>query len=86
MSDVFIFTDIEMPFTGREKTFCVLEYAWSQSNKPVHTCIYEGILKAVANSNADLDMAQEIQRGRLFVHEKRIWTTKNIRRDGRACS
>ena len=33
--DVFIFTDIEMPFTGREKAFCVLDYARSQSNKTV---------------------------------------------------
>ena len=49
-------------------------------------CICEGVLKTVTNSNADLDIAHEIQRGRLFVQEKRIWTTKNIRRDGRACS
>ena len=32
---VFIFTDIEMPFTGREKSICVLKYARSQSNKTV---------------------------------------------------
>ena len=30
MFDVFMFTDIEMPFTGREKVFHVLEYARSQ--------------------------------------------------------
>ena len=48
-------------------------------------CIYEGVLKTAANSNADLDMAQKIQRGRLSMQEKRIWMTKNIRRDGRAC-
>ena len=35
MFDVFIFTDIEMPFTGREKALCVLEYARSQSYKIV---------------------------------------------------
>ena len=35
MFDVFIFADIEMPFTGRKKAFCVLEYARSQSNKTV---------------------------------------------------
>ena len=35
MSNVFISTDIEMPFTGREKAFYRLEYAWSQSNKTV---------------------------------------------------
>ena len=47
-------------------------------------CICEGVLKTVTNSNADLGMAQEIQRGRLFVQEKR--TTNNTRRDGGACS
>ena len=35
MLDVFIFTYIEMQFTGKEKAFCVLEYAQSQSNKTV---------------------------------------------------
>ena len=39
-------------------------------------CICEGILKMVAKSNVDLDMLQRIQRGRLFVQEKRIWTAK----------
>ena len=33
MIDVFIFTDIEMPFTGIKKAFCVLEHARKQSNK-----------------------------------------------------
>ena len=47
--------------------------------------ICEGVLKTVANSNADFDMALRIQRGRLFVQEKKIWMAKNIRRDGRAC-
>ena len=31
----FFFTDIEMPFIGREKACCVLEYTRSQSNKTV---------------------------------------------------
>ena len=35
MFDVSIFTDIEIPFTGREKAFCVLEYTRSQSNMTV---------------------------------------------------
>ena len=48
--------------------------------------ICEGVLKAVTISNADLDMAKKIQRGRLFVQEKRIWMTTDIRIDGRACS
>ena len=35
MFNVFIFAEIETPFTGRENAFCVLEYARSQSNKTV---------------------------------------------------
>ena len=41
-----------------------------------YTC--EGVLKAVTNSNADFDMAQNIQRERLFVQEKKIWTAKKL--------
>ena len=42
MLDVFIFTDIEMPITGRGKAFCVLEYARLQSNKIVqHALVRE---------------------------------------------
>ena len=33
MLNVLILTDIEMHFTERERAFCVLEYARSQSNK-----------------------------------------------------
>ena len=40
--DVFILADTEMPFTGREKAFCVLEYALSQSNDTVqHASVRE---------------------------------------------
>ena len=35
MLNVLILTDIEMHFTKRERAFCVLEYARSQSNKTV---------------------------------------------------
>ena len=35
MFNVFNFTDIDMPFTGKEKAFCVLEHALSQFNKTV---------------------------------------------------
>ena len=35
MFDAFISTDIEMPFTGREKELCVLLCARSQANKTV---------------------------------------------------
>ena len=42
MFNVFIFAYIEMSFTGREKVFCVLEYARSQSTKIVqHACVKE---------------------------------------------
>ena len=42
MFDGFIFTDIEMPLTGREKAFCVLKYARPQSNKTVqHAFVVE---------------------------------------------
>ena len=42
MFDVFILTDIDIPFTGREKAFCGLEYARSQSNKTVqHALVRE---------------------------------------------
>ena len=37
--DIFIFTDIELPFTVREKVFCVLEYTRSQSNKTVQHAV-----------------------------------------------
>ena len=80
MFDVSIFTDIEMAFTEREKAFCVLVYARSQSSQQdCAACICEGVLKTVASRNPDLDMAQKIQKGRLFVQEKRIWMTKKIR-------
>ena len=35
MFNVYILTDIEMPFIGRANAFCVLDYARSQSNKTV---------------------------------------------------
>ena len=35
MFDAFLFTYIEMPFTGIEMASCVMEYARSQSNKTV---------------------------------------------------
>ena len=42
MYNVFIFADIVLPFTGREKAFCVLEYARPQSNKIVkHVLVRE---------------------------------------------
>ena len=45
MFDVFIFTDIEMPFTGCEKASCLLEFARSQSNKTVQHAFVREISK-----------------------------------------
>ena len=36
-------------------------------------CSCEGVQKTLANTNVDLDMAQKIKRGRLFVQEKTIF-------------
>ena len=69
--DVFIFTYIEMPFTGRENAFCVGVCSITVE-QDYAACICEGVLKTFTNSNADLDMAHKINRGRLFVQEKRI--------------
>ena len=56
--DVFIFTDIEMPFTRGKRVFCVLEYARSQSSKTVHH-VFVWEFKVVANSISDLHMAEQ---------------------------
>ena len=84
--NVFIFANIEMPFTGREKVVLCVGVFSITVEKDCAACICEGVLNVVSISNADLDMAQKIKRSRLFVQDKRIWTTKNIRRDGLACS
>ena len=48
-----------MPYTGREKALCVLEYALSVE-QDCAACICKGVLKAVTNSNPDLHMTQKI--------------------------
>ena len=50
MFDVFIFADIEMPFTGK-KAFCVLEYARSESNKAVQ----HAFVSEFSKQSPDLD-------------------------------
>ena len=64
----------------RKGVLCVGE-SWITVEQDCEACICEAVFNAVANSNADLDMAHKIQIGKLFVLEERIWTTKNIRRD-----
>ena len=67
-----------MPLTGRENVFSTVCSIIVKQD--CAACICEGVLKTVTNSNADIEMAQKIQRGGLFVQEKRVWITKNIRR------
>ena len=69
--DVFIPTDIEMPLTVK-KAFCVLEY--TPNTVEQDAIAFVRVLKTAANSNANFDMVQKIQRGRLLVPEKRIRT------------
>ena len=76
MFDVFICTDIKMSFTGKEKALCFVGVCSVIVGQDCAACICEGVFKTVAYSNADLDMAQTIERGRLFVHWKRILTKK----------
>ena len=45
MFDVFIVTDIEMPITAREKTFCVLEYARLHLTKTVQHAFVRDLTK-----------------------------------------
>ena len=85
MFDVFIYTDRDALHWKRKSVLSDEAYSITvEEDRGAYIC--EGILKTVANSNAYLDMAIKIQRGRLFVQKKRIWTTNNIRRDDRACS
>ena len=52
-------TDIEMPFTGREKV-CIGACSITVQ-QDCAACICEGVGKTVANINADLDMTQKFQ-------------------------
>ena len=85
MSNVFIFTDIEIPFNGREKVFCMFEYAQLQSNKTVQHAFVRQFSKQSPTAMQIWTWHKKFSE-RLFVQEKRIWTTKSFRRDGRACS
>ena len=80
-----VFTDTQTPFTGRKNGVLCVGVCSIAVEQDCSVNLW-GVLLAVANINTDLDMGQKTQRGRLFVHEKRIWTTENIRRYGRACS
>ena len=79
---VFFLLGIEKPFTGKEKMFCVLEYAQTKSNKTVqHAFVRESVKLHQLQCRS-----QKVQGGRLSVQSKRIWTTTSIGRGGRARS
>ena len=67
MFDIFIFTYIEMPVTGIEKAFCVLEYARSQSNKTVQHVFVREFSKQSPTAMQIRTWHTQIHGGRLFV-------------------
>ena len=71
---VLFFVAIEMPFARKEKAFCV-RVCSNTVKQECAVCIYERIHKKCTNCNANLDMAQNVQRGKLSVLGKRNWTT-----------
>ena len=66
MCDVSIITDIEIPFTCRERAFCVLEYARSQSNKTVHHAFMRDFSKQSPTAMKIWTWHTQNQEGRLF--------------------
>ena len=71
----FFFTYIQMTFNGREKAFCVLDYALSQSHKTVqHAFVREFSIQSPRGMQI-WTWHTKIHRGRLFVLEKMIWST-----------
>ena len=66
----FFFSDIEMLLTGKEKVFCVLEYAWTQSKQDYAACICERIHKKCRFGHS-----KKVQNRRQSVQSKRIWMT-----------
>ena len=75
-----IFTDIEMPFHWKRKDVLCVGVCSITVEQDCASCICEGVFKTVANSNAELSMAQKIQRGRLFVQIKRSGQPKHQKR------
>ena len=85
MLDVFIFIDLEMLFTGREKAFCVLEYARSQSNKTVHYAFVREFSKQSPTAMQIWTWKKKFKEEGCFAAEKDLYDV-NIRRNGRACT
>ena len=78
MFDVFIFTEIEMPFTEREK-----RNARSHLYKTVQHAFVKEFQKQSPTAKQICTWHKKIQRGWLFVQEKGNRIKKNIRRDSR---
>ena len=49
-------------------------------------CVCEKVLKKATNGKANLESVKKIQRQRVSVQSKRIWTTSNIEKEGRVDS
>ena len=81
----FIFKDIEMPFTDREKAFCVLEYARSQSNKTVQHAFAREFSKQLSTAMQIWTLHKKLKEERVSAGEKNLGD-HDIIRDGRVCS
>ena len=73
-----------MVFTSRKKAFCVLEYARTNSNKTVQRAFVRKFSKKSPTAKQIWSGKKEIRKQRMSVQNKRIWTTSNSRREGRA--
>ena len=76
---------VEVVFTSREKAFCVLEYARTNSNKAVQHAFVRTFSKKSPTAK-QIWSWQKIPRRRMPVQNKRIWTTSNSGGEGRAGS
>ena len=80
MFDVFIPTDIEMPFTGREKAFCVLQYARSQSHKTVQHAFVREFSKQSPTAMQIWTWQKKFKEEGRLCRRKGSGQTENIRR------
>ena len=58
----FFFSDKEMLFTGKGKTFCIFQYVQVWLNKTMQLAFVREFIKNASTANADLDMALKAQR------------------------
>ena len=73
-----------MVFTSKEKVVLCVGVCSNKLRQDCAACVCEKVLQEVINSKADLEREKEIQRQRLPVQSKRIWTSSNSKRERRA--